>query len=106
MDMSTSQAAMATVTAIRFELDRLETLLSPLAKAKLDPLDPRNKYGDKLTERGGEVCFRLFDDGVSIYGVHLAMKISYGGAKYRHQMWIKEGGADRKRKNLPEDDIH
>jgi hypothetical protein len=80
---------------MRVQIDRLEALLSPSPVEHLDPLDPRNKAGRNLTDRGLEVCYRLFDQGKTIYAVKEAMKISYGAAKYRQDTWTKAGGMDR-----------
>lgn len=105
------EAAMAAITALRFYLDRLEALVSPALAALpanpanpavdlLDPLDPRNKSGWNLTDRGIEVCYRLFDQGKSIYEVKVAMNFSYVAAKYRYDAWCKAGGKDRPKGEL------
>ena len=69
-----------------------------------DPKDPRNKYAigglEKLTPRGVEVCYRLFDRGLSRYAVAQAMKISFGAATHRQAAWRKIGGVNRKKETL------
>lgn len=68
--------------------------------AKLDPGNPLNKSGQFLTERGVEVCYRLFDIGMPRYSVKKAMGISYGAATHRFHAWEKLGGKKRKHRPL------
>ena len=87
-------------------LATLRNLLSPtrIEPAALNPKDPANKYMigglEKLTPRGVEVCYRLFDQGVTRYGVSQAMDISFGAADHRHTSWTKAGGLGREKKPL------
>ena len=64
-----------------------------------DPKDPVNKYEigglEKLTPRGVEICYRLFDQGMTRYGVAQAMAISFGAATHRYSAWQKAGGSGR-----------
>lgn len=61
-----------------------------------DPRDPANKHEDgKLTERGIEICYRLFDAGKSRYAVGAEMQISFSAANHRFEAWKKEGGLER-----------
>lgn len=75
----------------------LKALLAPEAEVPaFDPRDPANKYEDgKLTERGVEVCYRLFDAGKSRYAVGAEMQISFSAATHRFEAWKKEGGVAR-----------
>ena len=81
----------------------LKSLLAPVPEAidgsEINPRDPANKVegGNKLTERGVEVCYRLFDTGHTKYAVGVAMKISFGAAKHRFEAWQKAGGFDRQK---------
>jgi len=72
--------------------------------AAFDPKDPANKYEigglEKLTPRGVEICYRLFDAGKSRYAVANLMDISFGAATHRFKAWEKEGGLGRKRQPL------
>lgn len=69
-----------------------------------NPRDPRNKYEvgglEKLTDRGIEVCYRLFDRGLTRYAVAQAMGISFGAANYRHGAWQAAGGINRPKGTL------
>ena len=69
-----------------------------------DPKDPANKYEigglEKLTPRGAEICYRLFDAGKSRYAVADLMGISFGAANHRYGSWLKAGGAQRRRMPL------
>ena len=69
-----------------------------------DPMDPRNKQDiggvEKLSDRGIEVCYRLFDSGKTRYAVSTLMGISFGAANHRYQAWQKAGGIKRERKPL------
>ncbi len=80
----------------------LKSLLLPEVETdtvELDPKDPANKYEVggvmKLTPRGIEVCYRLFDAGKSRYAVCNLMEISFGAATHRLDAWKKLGGANR-----------
>lgn len=69
--------------------------------ATFNPKDPRNKREigglQKLTDRGVEVCYRLFDKGLSRYAVAQAMGISFGAATHRQAAWRKAGGVNREK---------
>ena len=77
--------------------DRTKAAIDPVAN--LDPKDPANKYDvgglQKLTPRGVEVCYRLFDAGKSRYAVAQLMDISFGAATHRYEAWLKAGGIVR-----------
>ncbi|CAN7415947.1 hypothetical protein [Brevundimonas sp. LjRoot202] len=92
--------AIALITNIQGQLDRLKALVQT-SQATPDPKDPRNKLPDgKLTARGVEVCYRLFDAGKTRYAVSEAMDISYGAATHRQSAWEKVGGPDRQKQPL------
>ncbi len=85
----------------------LKSLLLPGAPAdtlEFDPLDPANKYEVggmmKLTDRGAEICYRLFDAGKSRCEVCSLMEISFGAAKHRDAAWKKLGGTNRVKQPL------
>jgi hypothetical protein len=67
-------------------------------------MDPANKYQvgglEKLTKRGVEICYRLFDAGKTRYAVASLMKISFGAATHRYKAWEKEGGLNRVKQPL------
>jgi hypothetical protein len=94
--------ALKLLKIVRENLDRVEKLLvgEPAAPAELDPHNPLNKQGRNLTERGVEVCYRLFDEGKSRYAVSQALDISFGAATHRHRAWQKLGGKDRVRQSF------
>lgn len=75
----------------------LKALLAPVTDLpEIDPRDPANKLEDgKLSERGVEVCYRLFDAGKSRYAVGVEMNISFSAASHRFEAWKKAGGIDR-----------
>jgi len=57
---------------------------------------PPNQYDNKrLTQRGEEICYRLFDNGKSPMAVAHLMGISLKAARKRHGMWRAAGGAGR-----------
>lgn len=92
--------AIALITSIQAQLDRLKALVQT-SQTTPDPKDARNKLPDgKLTARGVEVCYRLFDAGKTRYAVSEAMGISYGAATYRYAAWEKAGGPDRQKQPL------
>ena len=69
-----------------------------------DPADPGNKHVigglEKLTDRGVEICYRLFDAGKTRYAVAKLMNISFGAAHHRQKAWEKAGGVNRTRRPL------
>lgn len=68
---------------------------------EFDPRDPGNKYeSKKLTPRGEEVCYRLFDAGHSRYAVGHLMNISFTAANHRHKTWQNLGGSKRTKQPL------
>jgi len=48
-----------------------------------------------LTQRGEEICYRLFDKGKSPMAVAHLMGISLKAARKRHGMWQATGGVNR-----------
>lgn len=62
---------------------------------KFDAKDPSNKIGTKLTDRGIEVCYRLFDQGDNPNMVANKMDISWSAAKHRYYSWLHSGGLNR-----------
>ena len=80
----------------------LKGLLAPeIEEQAFDPRDPANKQEDgKLTERGIEICYRLFDAGKTKYAVGSEMQISFSAAKHRFEAWQKAGGVDRVKQPL------
>lgn len=91
------RAALALISSIQADLDRLRGLLQP-RMPETDARDPRNKTHDgKLTERGIELCYRLFEAGKTPYAVGNALGISFGAAKHRQGAWQKVGGVNRVR---------
>lgn len=83
---------------------QLLTTPSEEAPATFDPKDPSNKHVvgglEKLTPRGVEICYRLFDRGLSRYAIAQAMNISFGAATHRYSAWQKAGGLDRQKQPL------
>lgn len=97
------QPALELIDTIQRELDRLRGLVQP-GKLEFNPKDPRNKTPDgKLTRRGVEICYRLFDAGKSRYAISEAMDISFGAATHRFDAWRKAGGPSRRKVPLLED---
>jgi hypothetical protein len=95
--------ALDLIERIRGDLDRLQGLVQP-QKPDFDPMDPRNKLRDgKLTRRGVEICYRLFDRGSNRYAVAEAMGISFGAATHRLQAWTDAGGQERAKMPLLDD---
>jgi hypothetical protein len=89
------------IDEIQDKLDRLRGLVHPQTRDISDPKDPRNKLPDgKLTDRGVEVCYRMFDAGMTRYSVAEAMGVSYGAATHRRDAWKKAGGHDRPKMSI------
>lgn len=105
-----SAAVAAAIDSISAGLERaladLANLKSLLATANIaglegiDPKDPANKVGVKLTDQGIEVCYRLFDAGKTRYAVGELMDISFQAADHRWKAWQQLGGANRVKQAL------
>ncbi len=97
----TIEAAVQKITAAVSALRQILASATPVA---FDPLDPANKYEvgglEKLTPRGIEICYRLFDQGLTRYAVGQAMNISFGAATHRFAAWQKAGGVNRSKQVL------
>lgn len=67
----------------------------------LHPAWPDNRYnGGRLTPRGVETCYRLFDAGKTAMTVAHLMELSLVSARRRERMWKALGGPDRQRRVL------
>lgn len=96
-----SAEALTLIDSITRDLSRLRGLLQPQELDVGDPKDPRNKTADgKLSERGVEVCYRMYDNGLTRYAVADGMAISYGAATHRFGAWQKAGGQGRTRASI------
>lgn len=61
-----------------------------------DPMAPDNKFSDgKFTEKGIEICYRLFDKGHNRNQVAALMDISFTAASHRYATWQALGGLRR-----------
>ncbi|MDR9764209.1 hypothetical protein RJJ37_32115 [Rhizobium redzepovicii] len=61
-----------------------------------DPRHPANQYDDgRLTRRGQEVCYRLFDQGLSPEAVAHLMGLKLASARIRQRRWLDIGGKKR-----------
>jgi hypothetical protein len=79
--------AIGLIQNIEAELVSLKMLVSGKA-ASSDPADPANKLPDgKLSSKGVDVCYDLFDQGKSRYAVGQLMSISFGAATHRWHAW-------------------
>lgn len=69
-----------------------------------DPRWPENRYGERerLTPRGVETCYLLFDRGKSALAVAHLMDLSLRAARRRERQWKALGGQSRDRRPLAE----
>ena len=87
-------------------VNSLKNLLAPSVESKVefDPKDSANKFpvggALKLTKRGEEICYRLFDAGKSRYAVAELMAISFGAVTHRYKVWNSLGGIERVKQPL------
>jgi hypothetical protein len=62
----------------------------------LEPYHPLNQYkGGRLTARGAEICYRLYDRGLTAMAVAHLMRLSLRAAVKRQAAWRSIGGAKR-----------
>jgi hypothetical protein len=60
------------------------------------PGHPYSTYDDhRLTKRGVEICYRLFDLGKSTLAVAHLFAISLDAARNRRKLWLAVGGKER-----------
>lgn len=69
-----------------------------------DPSWPENRYGERgrLTPRGIETCYKLFDMGKSAMAVAHLMDLSLTSARKRERAWRVHGGRGRQTRILAE----
>lgn len=103
----------AAYAALRAELDLRGTELV----GDLSPRFPPNHYPDRyygddliasckrLTKRGAEICYRLYDLGKSPLAVAYLMGMSLAAANRRKQSWLKAGGITRVRADIVRYDL-
>ncbi|WP_140426999.1 hypothetical protein [Ensifer aridi] len=61
-----------------------------------DPRHPATRHDDgRLTKRGEEVCYRLFDQGLSLTAVAHLMGLKLASARIRQRRWMEIGGKQR-----------
>lgn len=86
------------------EIEAINAELS-LASTEFDsddryPTHPLHKYDNgRLTLRGVEVCYRLYDSGRSLSAVAHLMKMSLRAARHRRKLWAASGGSTRPKIN-------
>lgn len=98
--ISTSEAV-ALLDKIIQDAQRVRALIQPKAADIGDPKDPRNKTVDgKLTPRGVEVLYRMFDQGLTRYAAADALSVSYAACSHRFGTYQKAGGKSRKRVSI------
>lgn len=68
---------------------------------ELDPQHPLSKYDDgRLTRRGIEICYRLFEMGKSMPAVAHITGLSLIATRKRRRMWTALGGLNRVREDI------
>lgn len=67
-----------------------------IGSEETDPLHPANQYDDgRLTRRGEEICYRLFDQGLSPLAVAHFMGLQLTSVRNRQRSWVRLGGKQR-----------
>jgi hypothetical protein len=85
---------------VRSETLKKESELGPLAE--LHPSDPAHfESNGTLSDRGIEVCYRLFDAGKTPLAVAYMMHVSKRTTLARHKEWLTLGGTNRPKVLLP-----
>lgn len=85
---------------VRNETLKKESELGPLAE--LYPSDPAHfKDNGTLSDRGIEVCYRLFDAGRAPLAVAYMMHVSKRTTLARYKEWLKLGSTNRPKVILP-----
>lgn len=105
--------ANAAHAALSAELDLSGTELVGDLSPRFPPNHyPERYYGDdliasckRLTKRGAEICYRLYDIGKSPLAVAYLMGMSLAATKRRKQSWLKAGGTARVRADIVRYDL-
>jgi hypothetical protein len=85
------------ITAINAELKSIHTTF----RGEAAPNHWYQRYDNgRLTPRGVEVCYRLFDKAYSPVTIAYAMGLSLHAVKKRQKMWAEIGGKKRTKSNL------
>lgn len=67
-----------------------------IGSEETDRRHPSNQYdGGRLTLRGEEICYRLFDQGLSNMAVAYLMGLQLASVRNRQRSWVKVGGTQR-----------
>lgn len=67
-----------------------------IGSEETDPRHPSNQYDDgRLTLRGAEIFYRLFDQGLSNMAVAHLMGLQLASVRNRQRSWVKLGGTQR-----------
>jgi hypothetical protein len=67
-----------------------------IGSEETDPRHPSNQYDDgRLTLRGEEICYSLFDQGLSPMAVAHFMGLQLASVRNRQRSWVKLGGKQR-----------
>ncbi len=67
-----------------------------IGSGETDPRHPSNRYDDgRLTLRGEEICYRLFDQGLTPMAVAHLMGLQLTSVRNRQRNWVKLGGKQR-----------
>lgn len=83
------------------ELDAEMSLKGTGLEGEYAPNHPRNHHEHRrLTMRGAEICYRLFDLGKSEMAVAHLMQLSLLAMKKRKKTWMKLGGKARGKVNI------
>nr|WP_321361389.1 hypothetical protein [uncultured Hyphomonas sp.] len=87
------------IAAINAELKSIHSTF----RGEAAPNHWHQKYDNgRLTPRGVEVCYRLFDEAYSLVTVAYAMGLSLRSATKRQEMWREAGGKKRVKSQLAE----
>jgi len=78
---------------LKSELDNFDTELFD----ELDPSNPKNKYKNgRLSDRGVECCYILFQHGLSDSSVSYLMRVSQTSIQKRRKKWLLENNHEDK----------
>lgn len=94
----------ADLGSLSISVNNLKEMLIGSGTDAVDDFDPAaidNKFTDgKLTEKGIEICYRLFDKGHNRNQVASQMGISFTAATHRYATWQSLGGLNRPKHSL------
>jgi hypothetical protein len=102
LERKIKKLAKARSVAIKAVNQEIRSLAADGFTGEMHPDHPLNRYDNgRLTQRGAEICYRLFDVGKSAIAVAHLFRMSLVAARKRQRSWLAVGGKARPKVEVP-----